>query len=114
MFEKVREGAWTTVQRNFDKLVATLIDTGGQSVGIRFGTDTLSFSAAAASATKTITHGLGKTPVAVFAMSDLSTEYIVINSIAASFTDTQFQVKAQTASGSSITQTPRFYWLAIG
>ena len=114
IFEHVTEGAWGTVRRNFEKLAGVLVDTGGRLVRVRFGTDTLSFSASATSATKTVTHGLGTTPVAAMAICNVSSDYIVLGTIDGSLNDETFQLAGRTNGGGSITATPRFYWVALG
>src|SRR3954469_23599935 len=50
------------LQRNMQLIDQRLIDTGGRSVGVRFGAT----GAINAGTNATITHGLGKAPVAVF------------------------------------------------
>lgn len=56
-----------TTQRNFEKLAAQFLDTGGQSIGIRFGTQVLSWAGGTArTGSPTISHGLGRVPQVVF------------------------------------------------
>lgn len=104
----------TATARNFDKLRTLLIDTGGQSIGLRFGSDSLSFAASAVSVTRTVNHGLAKIPQAILVLPTLGTEYIVANYVGASRNDVSFQVSGQTNSGSAITADLGFFWVAIG
>lgn len=64
-------GDGSVSDRNFQKLMSLVLDTGGQSAGIRFGTDTLTWASGQQfSAAKTVTHGLGRTPLVVLALGN--------------------------------------------
>lgn len=53
-------------QQKFDALAQAIPSFGGRTVEIRFGTSTVTFTASAASASTTVAHGLGKTPVTAY------------------------------------------------
>ena len=95
--------------RNFLQLANLVIDTGGRSLGIRFGSDTVSFTAAAQSANKVISHGLGKTPILVLGI--VGTQGMFLNTF--TYTDTTFTASAYYAAGTT-TGNFTIFWVAIG
>ena len=109
--------------RNFDKikqlaidlntLRSLVIDTGGLSVGVRFGHSSpgVTFTASASTPATTITHGLGKTPAAVFISRDGGAGTGIAWSVD-TFTSTTFKVYG--SYWASISGSAAFYWLAIG
>lgn len=96
--------------RNFQRLMSLVLDTGGRSVGIRFGTGTATWTAAVSSAAVTIPHGLGRTPVAVF----LSTRNPLVGYAASSIGATSFVATGFETANLAITTTNTFDWLVIG
>jgi hypothetical protein len=62
-------GDGSTVDRNFQTLQRLVLDTGGITAGIRFGTVEFTFTADTISATETVAHGLGRIPAAVWVAS---------------------------------------------
>jgi hypothetical protein len=81
---------------------------------IRVGTDVLVFTAAATSATLTVNHGLGRTPICVLALCEVNADYIVMGAIAGSRNATSFQVAGRTNAAGVLTANVRFFWLAAG
>jgi hypothetical protein len=70
------------------------IDTGGRSLGIRFGSDSLTWPAAGTSSnTKTVTHGLGRAPIVVGGWGSDSTTAQFFYCYPFTFTSTQFSVR---------------------
>src|SRR4051812_14654890 len=103
--------------RNFDKLRALVPDTGGHSIGIRFGTQTLTWAGGTTrTGSPVISHGLGKAPVVVFpsCSSPSGTWFPVL--VVDTFTATSFTTRGVTSDGSSpgAGTTTTAYWLAIG
>lgn len=81
---------------------------------IKVGTDTVTFTAATNSAAKTVTHGLGTTPVAItaFGIGDtgvLGIFYDCINTPGS----TSFDIVGYRPAG-AISGTKTFTWIAIG
>lgn len=101
--------------RNFQRLVSLVVDTGGQSVGLRFGTVTLTYTASATSAAATVTHGLGKTPeyIGSLGTTGLSKRHVV-NYVSGSRNDTDFQLQAETADSAAVTGSISVFWVVIG
>lgn len=86
-----------------------LLVLGALGRGMRLGTDSVTFTASATSATTAVSHGLGSTPTAVF------TQWIDANIDGHAVTSpdaTTFSVTARYVS--AVTGTSFFYWLAIG
>ena len=113
MNEYVADGDWDAVQRNFEKLRAFVPDTGGKSVGLRFGVATVTWPGGSQQSDSiNVTHGLGKTPTVVFTQSDT----VIAHARPASIGATQFAVQMRTVDGSSplATRTDFVYWIAIG
>lgn len=107
----------TPSARNFDKLAQLVLDTGGQSAGIRFGTGTCTFGGGSrmTSAT-TVSHGLGRTPAAILATvnygsSDPDETWSIRVSGA---DDDSFDVRVSNDTAMSAGWAVPFYWLAIG
>lgn len=110
--EHVPEGAWDVVRRNFEALGGTF-DTGGMSVGVRFGNAVTTYPGGSAVSDNTaVDHGLGKTPVAVFTQSQGIAHAARPTSVGA----TQFVVNVATLDGSSpgAATDVDVYWLVIG
>lgn len=99
---------------NFQKLMALVLDTGGQSIGLRIGTGTVTFTTSTTSPVVTVNHGLGKTPVVVFAgpMFAAASTYtgIVITPSHATSTQCSFNGDCRT----SLNQSVVFAWVVIG
>jgi len=100
-----------TAQRNFQTLSRLLIDTGGRSVGLRFGADTVTFTASVNSAVKTVTHGLGRTPITVVATASGSLGWNVLRVF--NFTATTFDVQGHDTDAAR-TGSDAIYWVAVG
>lgn len=111
--EHVADGDWNGVGRNFQKLMSLLPDTGGRSVGIRFGSDAVTWAGGSrTTAANPITHGLGRTPVAVLLTSSTSNMEMSASALGA----TTFSATGNTMDGTSpVNGTARtFYWLVVG
>lgn len=102
--------------RNFQKLMSLVIDTGGLSVGIRFGSGTVTWAGATPFATVSVTHGLGATPKAVMICDNGLGTLAQIAVFSASAGATTFTAAAEpTDSSSPAASTTRgFYWVAVG
>jgi hypothetical protein len=109
-WEKVKDG----VQRNLDALAQAVIDSGEQSAGIRAGQVALTWAAALNSGVATVTHGLGRVPVAVTAtVKDPSGGTGQIPQPSPfNFTTTTFQIYAEVRVAFTGTQT--ITWIAYG
>lgn len=101
--------------RNFQRLATLVLDTGGKTVGIRFGTNsTVDFAASKDSSVATVTHGLGKTPVAAFCQFH-DTGSLTISPVAniGGLTSTQLSVAGHNDTAITATDVP-FFWVVIG
>lgn len=110
--EHVPAGDWDVVRRNFEQLAGS-IDTAGQSIGVRFGLGTLEYPGGSPSFTDdTTAHGLGRTPVAAFAVANHSNTFIGTKTLDA----TDLVVQGRTVDGSSpaAASLVNYYWLVIG
>lgn len=109
---------WSDITLNFEQLQTSLTTPGAtlpflqllsaQQLALAFGTGTLTFTASDTSAVLTVTHGLGRAPKAVFAMSTAFLMWFVVTSP----TTTTFQIQGQVKAAG--TGTSGFYWIAIG
>ena len=100
-------------QFNFDKLAQLFPDFGGRTPVIRFGSGTVTYTASSTSATTTINHGCGRTPVAILLTGKQPVNfYTIFHEIAGPATATQFFVRGRSESG-AVTGDQAFYWLAI-
>lgn len=97
--------------RNFQTLMKLVPDTGGQSVGIRFGVATCAWTASAYSAALVVSHGLGKTPVNI-QLTPHSNPDMTFGPTARSATT--FTVQGYFAPGIAITGSFPVDWVAIG
>jgi hypothetical protein len=103
----------TVADRNFQKLMSLVLDTGGVTAGVRFGVDSMAWTASRDSGPKTITHGLGRTPLVVFVTNgDTDGSYAGIAAYTAIPGATTFDVYGRT--DGSITETKTIFWIAIG
>jgi hypothetical protein len=106
------------IQRNFDKLARLVIDTGGRSIGIRFGSGTFTWPGASAfSNVATVPHGLGRAPGAVFITGSSNAGLNAFPDFSVfSFGATTFAAQAGTVDAQNPlnTATTNFYWIAIG
>jgi hypothetical protein len=98
--------------RNFQKLRSLVLDTGGITAGIRIGTDAVTFTASTTSATKTVTHGLGKIPTFVGLQAVDSSGAITVRPVAGASNNTTFDAIGRCAS--AVTGAATFYWVVIG
>jgi hypothetical protein len=99
------------VQQNFDAISQLSIDTGGQSVGLRFGSAVVSTPGAAAFFDVTVSHGLGTTPVVVVGNTDHGNYYV------STFTYTATQFTARCGHKNDTVVDPGDFnlrWIAIG
>jgi hypothetical protein len=108
-------------QSNWEEILRRLIDTGGQSIGVRFGADTLAWPgvAAATSNTKLVAHGLGKVPIVVICAAyvpaaNTVTRGIDIEADDALFNTTDFTCRGIFGNGVTSSATWPFCWIAIG
>lgn len=108
--EHLADGDWQGLRRVIDVLMKLVIDTGGQTVGVRFGVSSVTFTASNVSAAHAgILHGLATTPVVVIATARDPIVNIGCNGRSA--TALQFQGTCVTA---PITATITLDWVAIG
>lgn len=103
------EGDWERVRTNFVILIKLLIDTGGKRVGMRWGTQAITFTASALSDLPTVTHGLDRIPAIVLAVPNDRT--IVVGPF--NKTATTFQVAGSRPTGAT-TLVVQVDWLVIG
>jgi hypothetical protein len=94
--------------RNFLTLTKLVLDTGGKSIGVRFGTSSATWTASAQSANKAIAHGLGHAPVAVMMTGYNNLIWANVSRDATNI------VIAGISPGGAITGTFNVDWLAIG
>lgn len=107
-------GDGSVADRNFLKLAQLVVDAGGRSIGIRFGSDSLTWPAAGTSSnTKTITHGLGRTPIVVGGWGSDSTTAQFFYCYPFTFTSTQFSMRGVAEAAPGV-QTKTFTWVALG
>lgn len=105
----------TPAARNFSKLASLVPDTGGQSVGVRFGTQQLTWPGSnTTTSTATVTHGLGRTPVVVLA-NVVSGAPFAVTSLGTVGAAT-FTLNARTVDGSSPANGTHatVHWMVIG
>lgn len=101
--------------RNFQALARLVLDTGGRSIGIRFGTNsTVDWAASKDSSTATVTHGLGKTPIVVLCQFH-DTGSLTTSPVAnvGGLTSTQFSIAGHNDTAITATDVP-FFWVVIG
>lgn len=104
---------WAAVERMRQRLQSLVVDTGGQSVGIRFAQATLSFAASTNSGTITVSHGLGRTPIVVVATAHNAPAFGNVPTChAATFTSTTFQMNGEVKT--AFTGDVAVSWVAIG
>lgn len=115
-------GGDDTVRRNFSKLEdlytrlsavetrATVLEAELDGKTWRAGSDTVTFTAAATSATKVVTHGLGSSPAAV----TLTSRNVGVEYITTARSSTTFTVQGYTTPGNNISATDTFDWVAVG
>lgn len=108
VLEHVAPEDWAAVGRNSDALMRLVVDTGGQSLGVRAGSSSVTFTASAHSANKTITHGLGRAPRSVTFGTYNEIIILIVSKSAADF------VVQGWAPGGVVTATLSFDWQAIG
>lgn len=109
----IADGDWESVRRVVGNLVTGMLDTAGRTMGLRFGSDTLTYTAAAVSAQKTISHGLSRTPTVIFANAKAGAKRHVVNA-AGTIDSTSFDLIAETADGGVLSSTITVYWLVLG
>lgn len=113
-------GDYGPVQRNFDKLNTSVLDTGGQDIATRIGdgTDLVTFPGGSSkSGTTVVSHGLGVVPVFVAAVPNQTqggTDTLAFETF--TYTDTTFSVRGQFTQGlvPALGSTATFGWKAEG
>lgn len=100
-------GDGSIADRNFQTLMQVVPDTGGISVGLRSGTEFVTFSASTTSNTVTVTHGLNKTPRVTIGSAASTVKFAVLNK-----TTTTFDIFGR--ADSSTSATVNFDWIAVG
>ena len=101
---------WRAVERMRVALQSLVIDAGGQSLGLRIGTGSATWTAAVNSASVTVPHGLGKTPTIAGAFTrDLGIAYAVTARDATNIT-----VRGFATAGTPTSGTATFDWAVIG
>lgn len=113
--ERVLEGEWGGIDRNFRSIAQLAIDTGGKDIGVRYGVGTVTWPGGTQfTGVVTIPHGLGKTPVDVLVTPKVTT-VAGYTLWAATFTATTFQVAGWTMNAApGAGTTDLFSWLVIG
>lgn len=111
--EYLSDGAWDVARRLFATVFRLLIDTGGQSVGIRFGSSALTFAASTNSASTTIPHGLGRLPIVVLALPFSSPAFGKIPTLNLSSSDAT-SIVLNGEIGTAHTGSISFSWAVIG
>lgn len=108
------DGTDATLQFILDRIATAFIDTGGQSLKLRSGTSSVTYTAAATSAQKTIPHGMGSTPVRVWAFqrAPLVEFTHLYESTAADATN--IYLTGRQIGGAVVTNTQNIYWFALG
>jgi hypothetical protein len=106
------------MQYILDLLAQSVIDTGGQSLKVRFGTALVHWNASATSDAATVTHGLGNPPV-VAVITGKGTMADTTNSANSYWwgdeTSTIFKVRGKTVGGGAIGPgDSTVTWIAIG
>lgn len=107
--EQIADGSVT--DRNFQKLMSLVIDTGGQSVGLRFGVASVTHTASV-QGVQTVTHGLGRTPGAVLCTVNAGADGTAYTASAFNLAATTFGIVTTRAPAFSATLS--VYWVAIG
>lgn len=114
--EHIAPNDWSGVQRLVEALGNLVLDTGGRSLGIRAGVVAVTFPGAGSiSNLATVTHGLGRTPLAVVVTADGTAQGTVITADVRSIGATTFVVAAEfnnlfVPGGGGL----NVYWIAIG
>jgi hypothetical protein len=99
--------------RNFQALAQLVLDTGGKSLGIRFGTGSATWSASQVSGAVTVTHGLGASPALVI-VQQINTTAITYGNITTSSTTFSVTGNYTDHASGNLTGTFGFWWLVIG
>lgn len=101
--------------RNFQKLMRIVLDTGGQTIGIRVGTSVLTWAGGNqfTGTLASIAHGLGKTPKVILA----TPQNPPVNAYAwtGTISSTVFSLTGQTTAAAPVAGTTMTVgWVAIG
>lgn len=99
------------VQFNFDRIASLLIDTAGRKLKFRYGSATVPFGGAGTTGDVTVTHGVGSTPVVVFATYSSAASqglFAYVNTIGT----TTFTIHGVATAAPGSDQT--CFWCAIG
>src|SRR4051812_22826886 len=103
--------------RNFQALARLVLDTGGRSIGIRFGAATITWPGGSPFATVAVTHGLSRTPVVVFAGDagggTMATNIPVWSASAPGATTFTAAAETSDASAPAVGLTRTFYWVCL-
>jgi hypothetical protein len=100
--------------RNFQKLMSLVPDSGGQTVGFRFGETSVTYPGASQSATlKTVAHGLGRIPVVVFTQAFNTTVHLA-EPHSKDATNIQITTATRDESSPAGGTTAAVFWLVIG
>lgn len=108
--EHISPEDWNAVDRMRQTLNALVLDTGGRSVGIRFGVGTATWTASAFSAAVVIPHGLGRAPVVAFAGSQNALNGYSVSGVGA----TNMSVTGFRTDNVSVTGSAGFFWVVFG
>lgn len=116
--EDVKAGDWEAVRRTVDALRSLVLDTGGASIGIRFGVTTISWAGGTPfSSAPTVLHGLGKTPVVVIPKSATfltGSKFVLVDAVLYTSTDFTIQGVTDDRSNPAAATTCSVVWVAIG
>jgi hypothetical protein len=91
-----------------------MLETGDRYAGIRWGSTSATFTAAATSAQVTVPHGLGRVPGGVACMVKDPQNGLFIFVESAPADSKNFYIQARQTQNTAVTTTQNFYWLAIG
>lgn len=98
--------------RNFQALMNLVLDTGGKSIGLRFGTKSFLWPGGTAQQTFTIDHGLGRAPQVVLAVNSNNNTAAMPRTY--TYTATQFELNLIAPANVAATTGDTFHWVAIG
>lgn len=108
--EHVADGSVS--DRNFQKLMSLVLDTGGVNASVRWGTKSFTWPGATAVQSFTINHGLPTTPQVVLAVNGNNNTQGLPRTLSYTATTFSLSVIAPAAVAAAVADT--YYWLAIG
>lgn len=110
--EQLADGSIT--DRNFQQLMSLVIDTGGESIGVRFGQKAFTWPGGTGLQTFTITHGLGRAPIVVLAINGNNNTRGMPRTYTYGATTFVLDIITSDASVPGAGTADTYYWLAVG